>query len=211
MKPLIGKILPLFIICSGFLLISGTNAVAQDKKSDPGEKLKKIMIMFLGHNYENRKTVESEITYYINDSGFEALQSYKYFTVTHVPEPDTIIMALEDNGFDGLLVIEIIDVALKEERVNAKMTYGPAPGPGTPYLYGFYNYFSIYFRYSEGYERIDTSFELETSLFRLEDKSLIYSNTSKAYDKGDIDIALEGFAMDTAKKLKKSKTLLKTK
>ena len=211
MKPLIVKTLPLTIICLGFVLITGSNAFAQKNKSDQDDKLKKIMIMFLGSKYENRKTVESEITYYINDSGFEALQSYKYFTVTHIPEPDTIIMALEDNGFDGLLVIEIVDVALKEERVNAKMTYGPAPGPGTPYLYGFYNYFSIYFRYSEGYERIDTSFELETSLFRLEDKSLIYSNTSKAYDKGDIDIALEGFAIDTAKKLKKSKTLLKTK
>jgi len=211
MKPLIIKILSLFIICSGFLLISGNIATAQDKKSDKGEKLKKIMIMYLGSNYENRKTVESEITYYINDNGFEALQSYKYFTVTHIPQPDTIIMALEDNGFDGLLVVEVVDVDLKKERVNAKMTYGPAPGPGTPYLYGFYNYFSIYFRYSEGYERIDTKFELETSLFRLVDKSLIYSHTTTAYNKGDIDIALEGFAKKTANNLKKSKKLLKTK
>jgi hypothetical protein len=211
MKPLFVKFLTFFFVLLGIILIPGSGILAQDKAPEEGEKLKKIMIMFLGHNYENRKLVESEITYYINDSGFEALQSYKYFTVTHVPEPDTIIMALEENGFDGLLVIEIVDVDLKKERVNAKMTYGPAPGPGTPYLYGFYGYFSIYFRYSEGFDRIDTSFELETSLFRLEDKSLIYTNTTKAYDKGDIDIALEDFAKDTAKKLKKSKTLLKTK
>ena len=209
MKPLIIKSLPLFIICLGFLLISGNIASAQDKKSDKGEKLKKIMIMYLGSNYENRKTVESEITYYINDSGFEALQSHKYFTVTHIPQPDTIIMALEDNGFDGLLIVEVVDVDLKKERVNAKMTYGPAPGAGTPYL--IHNYFSVYFRYSVGYERINTKFELETSLFRLDDKSLIYSHTTTAYNKGDIDIALEGFAKKTANNLKKSKKLLKTK
>ena len=95
---------------------------------------------------------------------------------------------------------------LKKEMVNAKMTYGPAPGQGTPYL--IHNYFSVYFRYSEGYERINTKFELETSLFRLEDKNLIYSNTSTAYNKGDIDIALEGFAKKTANNLKKSKKLL---
>ena len=176
---------------------------------DENEKLRKIMVMYLGSNYENRKLVESEITFYINDSGFEAIQSYKYFTVTHIPSADTIVMALEDNGFDGLLVVEVVDVDLKKERVNAKMTYGPAPGQGTPYL--IHNYFSVYFRYSEGYDRINTKFELETSLFQLKDKNLIYSNTSTAYNKGDIDIALEGFAKETAKKLKKSKTLLKTK
>lgn len=189
--------------------MSGIHVSAQEKKSEKGEKLEKIMIIYLGSNYENRKVVESEITYYINDSGFEALQSYKYFTVTHVPSADTIVMALEDNGFDGLLVVEVVDVDLKEERVNAKMTYGPAPGQGTPYL--IHNYFSVYFRYSEGYNRINTKFELETSLFRLDDKNLIYSHTTTAYNKGDIDIALEGFAKKTANNLKKSKKLLKTK
>jgi hypothetical protein len=209
MKALKIKTLPSITIFLFFLLVSGIHVSAQDKKSEKGEKLEKIMIMYLGSNYENRKLVESEITYWINNNGFEALQSYKYFTVTHIPSADTIIMALEDNGFDGLLVVEVVDVDLKKERVNAKMTYGPAPGQGTPYL--IHNYFSVYFRYSEGYERIDTKFELETSLFRLEDKSLIYSHTSTAYNKGDIDIALEGFAKKTANNLKKSKKLLKTK
>jgi hypothetical protein len=209
MKALMIKTLPSITVILFFLLVSGIHVSAQDKKSEKGEKLEKIMIMYLGSNYENRKLVESEITYWINNNGFEALQSYKYFTVTHIPSADTIIMALEDNGFDGLLVVEVVDVDLKKERVNAKMTYGPAPGQGTPYL--IHNYFSVYFRYSEGYERINTKFELETSLFRLEDKSLIYSHTSTAYNKGDIDIALEGFAKKTANNLKKSKKLLKTK
>lgn len=192
------------------LMITGLTVYANPPQKKPNEedKLKKIMVMYLGSKYENRKIFESEITYYINDRGFEALQSFKYFTETDIPEPEIIIKALEDNGFDGLLVIEIVDIELKKERVNAKMTYGPAPGPGTPFLV---NYFSIYFRYSEGYERIDKAFELETSLFRLSDKSLIYSNTSEAYDKGNIDLAMEGFAKGTAKRLQNSKTLLKTK
>ncbi len=209
MKALKIKTLTSISIILFLLLITGIQVSAQDKKSGKDDKLEKIMVMYLGSKYENRKLVESEITYYINDSGFEALQSYKYFTVTHIPSADTIITALEDNGFDGLLVVEVVDVDLKKERVNAKMTYGPAPGQGTPYL--IHNYFSVYFRYSEGYDRIDTKFELETSLFRLWDKNLIYSHTSTAYNKGDIDIALEGFAKKTAKNLKKSNKLLKTK
>jgi hypothetical protein len=209
MKVLKIKTPPSIPVILVFILFGWIHVSAQDKQSGKDEKLEKIMVMYLGSNYENRKLVESEITFYINDIGFEALQSYKYFTVTHIPSADTIIMALEDNGFDGLLVVEIVDVDLKKERVNAKMTYGPAPGQGTPYL--IHNYFSVYFRYSEGYDRIDTKFELETSLFRLKDKNLIYSHTSTAYDQGDIDIALEGFAKKTANNLKKSKKLLKTK
>ena len=209
MKAPIIKILSSLAVLLFFLFVNANHASAQDKKSTKGDKLEKIMVMYLGSNYENRKLVESEITFYINDSGFEALQSYKYFTVTHIPSADTIIMALEDNGFDGLLVVEVVDVDLKKERVNAKMTYGPQPGQSTPYL--IHSYFNVYFRYSEGYDRINTKFELETSLFQLVDRSQIYSHTSTAYNKGDIDIALEGFAKKTANNLKKSKKLLKTK
>lgn len=179
---------------------------AHQDASGSDEKLEKIMVLYLGSNFEKRKIVESEITYYINDTGYEALQSFKFFEETDLPETDLIVKTLEENGFDGILVIEIVDVALKKERVNAKMNYGP--GYGSLFIY---DYFSIYRRYSVSYERIETSFELETSLFRLSDKALIYSYTTQAYDKGDIDLALEGFARQTAKKLKKSKLLLKTK
>ena len=201
-----GRIMILLLIFISIFSIS--DAHPYQKKPKEGEKLKRIMIMFLGSNYNKRKIVEDEITFYINDSGFEALQSVRYLPKIDSLKPEDIVRSLEDNGFDGILVIEIVDVALKEKRVNAKMTYGPRPNYGYPFMV---DYFSIYFRYSEGYDRIDTSFELETSLFRLEDKSLIYSNTSNAYDKGDIDLALEGFAKSTARKLKNSKTLLKTK
>ena len=200
-----GLLLILFLfsgISSGFTLKTTSNI----KDRTVEDKLKKIMVMYLNSNYEKRKMVESEVTYYINDIGFEAQQSFRYFKESGLPETETIVATLEENGFDGLLVIEIVDVDLKKKRVNAHMTYGS--GPGTPFLY---DYFSIYRRYSEGYDRIETTFELETSLFRLEDRSLVYSNTSKAYNKGDIDLALEGFAKATAKKLKSSKTLLKTK
>jgi len=196
----------LFFVAVAMMQSHALKSAPTQKNRDIEQKLKKIMVLYLGTNYEKRKMVESEVTYYINVSGFEAQQSFKHIEETDLPDTETIVNILEKNGFDGILVIEVVDVELKKERVNAHMTYGR--GPGAPYLY---DYFSVYRRYSEGYERIETTFELETSLFRLEDKSLIYSNTSKAYNKGDIDLALEGFAKGTAKKLKSSKTLLKTK
>jgi hypothetical protein len=194
------------LLAMGFTSIPGFTASPLQKKPKTEDKLEKIMVLYLGSNYEKRKIVEDEITYYINDRGYEAQQSLKHFTDTDIPETDIIIEILEENGFDGILVIEVSDVNLRQERVNAKMTYGS--GPGTPFIY---DYFSVYRRYSEGYNRIETTFEILTSLFRLKDKSLIYSNTSKAYNKGDIELALQGFAKETARKLHSSKTLLRTK
>ncbi len=86
------------------------------------------------------------------------------------------------------------------------MKYGYSPG--TP---NFNWYFSIYRQYSVGYNRIDKTFELEATLFRTSDKNQVYSVTSKAYDKGSLDLAIESYAKTTAKKLKSSKTLLKTR
>ena len=193
-----------------FLTICNNGAIASNltNKSgkDEGEKLKKIMILFLGKNYENKKILEDELTFYINDRGFDALPSHRFITEIPVENPDTIITVLENNSFDGILVIELVDVAVKNKRVNAKMKYGY--NPTTPQ---FNWYFNIYRQYSVGYNRIDKTFELEATLFRTSDKSQVYTVTSKAYEKGSLDLAIESYAKTTAKQLKSSKTLLKTK
>ena len=50
MKALKIKTLLSITIFLFFLLISGIHVSAQDKKSEKGEKLEKIMIMYLGSN-----------------------------------------------------------------------------------------------------------------------------------------------------------------
>jgi len=199
------------ILALFFLLIINTQNVFADvliNKSgkDDGEKLKKIMILFLAKNYENKKILEDELTYYINDMGFDATPSHRFITEIPVENPDTLIIVLENNGFDGILVVDVMDVSVKNKRVNAKMKYGYSPT--TPQ---FNWYFNVYRQYSVGYNRIDKTFDLESTLFRTSDKTEVYSFTSKAYEKGSLDLAIEGFAKTTAKQLKSSKTLLKTK
>jgi hypothetical protein len=178
----------------------------QSGKKNKEEKLEKIMILFLGKNYENRKLLESELTYYINEKGFSAAPSTRYIPGGSIPDTETVIAALEENDFDGILVVQVIDLDVKQKWVNAKMKYGNTPT--TPF---FYDYYSLSLQYSVGYSTQEMSYELESTLFRTSDKSEVYTTTSRAYDRESLDLAIESFAKTTARQLKSSKKLAKSK
>jgi len=190
------------------VLVLGTvNAeMTQKDKQKDKVKLENIMILFVGKNYENRKLLESELTYYINDRGFQAAPSFRYLTEASIPHEETVIETLEENDFDGILVVQVVNLDVKEKWVNAKMKYGNTPA--TPF---FFSYYDLSRQYSVGYSTQEISYELESTLFKTSDKSMVYTTTSKTYDRESLDMAMESYAKTTAQQLKNSKTLLKTK
>jgi hypothetical protein len=194
----------LFIAVMNSGILSARPGQSDKKKDD--EKLKKIMILFLGKNYENRKSVEGELTYYINDKGFDALPSSKYIPGIGLPNKETVISALEDNDFDGILIVQVVDLNVKQKWVNAKMKYGNSTIAPV-----FLNYYDLSLQYTPGYSTQEISYEVESTLFRLSDKAAVFTTTSEAYDQESLDLAMESFAQSTADQLKRSKTLLKTK
>ncbi len=195
-------ILFISILTSGMLT---ANPGQSDKKKED-EKLKKIMILFIGKKYENRKSLEGELTYYINEKGFDALPSTKYIPGIGLPDKETVIKTLEENDFDGILLVQVIDLDVKEKWVNAKLKYGNRQTSPI-----FFSYYDLSLQYTPGYSTQEISYELECSLFRTSDKSMLFSTNSKAYDRESLDLAMEGYAKNMADQLKRSKTLLKTK
>jgi hypothetical protein len=180
--------------------------IQQSDKWEKDDRLKNIMILFLGKKYENRKLLENELTYYINEKGFKASPSLRYIAGTSIPDSETVISVLQENDFDGVFVVHVIDLDVKQKWVNAKMKYGNTPT--SPY---FYNYYSLSLQYSPGYSTQEMTYELESTLFRTSDKSEVFTTTSKTYNRESLDMAMESFAKTTANKLKRSKTLLRTK
>lgn len=178
----------------------------QSDKKKKDEKLEKIMIIFLGKNYDNRKSLEGELTYYINEKGFNGYPSTKYIPGIGLPDKETVIKTLEENDFDGILIVQVIDLDVKQKWVNAKMKYGNSTI--TPI---FFSYYDLSLQYSPGYSTQEMSYELESTLFRTSDKSEVFSTTSKAYNRESLDLAMESYARSMADQLKRSKILLKTK
>ncbi len=178
----------------------------QGDKKQKEDKLQNIMVLFIGKNYENRKLLESELTYYINDKGFNASPSIKFLTGIGIPDKEKVLTALEENNFDGILLVQVIDLDVKQKWVNAKMKYGNSPTAPI-----FLNYYDLSLQYTPGYSTQEISYEVESTLFRTADKSQVYTTTSKAYNRESLDLAMESFARSTADQLKRSKTLLKTK
>lgn len=190
-------------------LLTSAILIAGPKQSDKkknADKLEKIMILFLGKNYENRKLLESELTYYINDKGFNASPSVKYIPGIGIPDKEKVLATLEENNFDGILLVQVIDLDVKEKWVNAKMKYGNSPTAPI-----FFNYYDLSLQYSPGYSTQEISYEVESTLFRTADKNQLFTTTSKTYNRESLDLAMESFARATADQLKRSKALLKTK
>jgi hypothetical protein len=203
MKKIITSIL---IILSCISTRFSSADTGQKDKGKSVEKLEKIMIIFVGKKYENRRLLEGEMTYYINDRGFNAEPCVRYFTDTELPEKEEIIPILEENGFDGILVVQVLDLDVKEEWQNAKLKYGNSP-TATP----FFNYYELSLQYIPGYSTQKFKYELVSTLFRTYDKEQVFTTVSTVYEQESLDLAMESFAQHLANQLKKSKTLAKTK
>lgn len=165
------------------------------------------MVLSLGGNYENRKILESEMTYYINDAGYEALPAIKYLPEKLLPSNEKIVEVLETYEFDGILAVELVDLEVKDKFVNAKQNY--VANPATP---TFYNYFDIYRnRYSVGYSTQELSYVVETRIFDVASREAVYETTTKTIAKENLDKAMEDFAKNIAKSINKSGVMVKTK
>jgi hypothetical protein len=119
------------------------------------------------------------------------VQSYKYLQPS-----DTLKSALESklkiDGFDGIITMSLKDVEKSTSYVQGTSTYG-----GGWYGYGGYGYHGYYGGgyapgyYSEGYYKEDKTFTVETNLFSLSEKKLLWSGTTSTLNPSSLDKTLD--------------------
>jgi hypothetical protein len=208
MKRLLSLIYLLFV--SGLLIPLPTNCQTYFQSSVVNAldtPLKKIMILHLGENYDIRKTVEGEITYWLSKFKFIAAPSNRFFNHSRIPTQENIIKVLEDNNFDGILTTIFVNIESKERFENPQSAYNLSPNSPT-----FYNILDSYQnKYSTGYVIQETAFVVETKLFEAIDKQNLYEASTETYQTQSMDLAVENFSKSIARDLKKSKLLEKNK
>ena len=193
----------LFFIPSAILYAqTDITVISKDRPSQP---LKKILVLSMVKSYENRKTVENEISWWMNDRGFAAFACNKLQKNQDLPNTDLIKKMVEENGFDGILISDLVDVQMKEryESNPQRNSYNPS----TP---AFYNLLDAGNNaYNMGYNYNTKSFEVNTKLFEGTDHDVLLECNSNTYESSDIENAIESYARALSKLLKRSKFIEK--
>ncbi len=196
----------ILVIC--FVVVSNASGQTNIQSSSINEmdlKLDNIMILHLGENYDTRKTVEGEITFWLSKYKFTASPSNRYFDHKRIPTKDQIVKVLKENEFDGILTTVFTDIETKERFENPQAAYNLTPT--SPTIYNFLD--SYQNKYSTGYTIQEKAFVVHSRLFKTSDESILYEATTETYQPQSLDIAVENFSKSIAKELKKSKVLEK--
>jgi len=206
MKPLLSFNRLFIIFC--FLIPSVSMSQTSFQSSAVTEvesTLKKIMILHLGENYDTRKTIEGEITFWLNKHKFNAAPSNRFFDHKRMPTKENVIKILKDNGFDGVLTTAFVTIESKERFENPQAAYNLTLNSPT-----FYNFLDSYQnKYSTGYTIQENAFVIDTKLFDSDEEYVLYQASTETYQPESLDQAIEDFSKAIAKDLKKSKLLEK--
>jgi hypothetical protein len=200
--------IPGLILVISFIAVTNASGQTNIQSSSINEmdlKLDNIMILHLGENYDTRKTVEGEITFWLSKYKFTASPSNRYFDHKRIPTKDQIVKVLKENEFDGILTTVFTDIETKERFENPQAAYNLTPT--SPTIYNFLD--SYQNKYSTGYTIQEKAFVVHSKLFKTSDESILYEATTETYQPQSLDIAVENFSKSIAKELKKSKVLEK--
>lgn len=141
-----------------------------------------------------RRVAEDELVRAIREGedgprGVEALPSYTLLDSDDLDDPERARAKLAAAGFDGAAVVSVLD---SQQRVNYV--------PGMPTSYGFGYGWTMY---DPGYVTTDTVVYVQTNIYDLADKKLLWSGTTENYNPRDIKDLIDDTAHDVGGALRK--------
>jgi len=109
-------------------------------------------------------------------------------------DAERVAATLERQGIDGAITMRLIEVDREQTWV-----------PGRRYVYpgGYYGYYGHVrsFAYEPGYVRTDTYVRVETTLYDVERRKLLWAGVSETWNPGDIDDVVEGIVQAARREL----------
>jgi hypothetical protein len=199
---------PIVSLALLILLISCAPSQTYLNQSELAEghyQLGKIIILHLGGIYENRRMIEDELTYWLNQEGYQAFPSYRFLETRNLPSKAELETMISENGFDGILITRVTDIDTRERYENTQQRYGSSPTEPV-----FYNYLDSYNnQFSTGYSFLERTYVIDIELHSVEDEKLIYKTNAETRVSESLDKVVENFSKTIAKNLKRSNLLKK--
>ncbi len=193
-------------LLAGIFLIScapSQTYIDQSNIAEGNYQMEKITVLHLGGIYENRKVIEDELTYWLNQEGYQAFPSYRFQQTQNLPNRLELAAIIRDNEFDGILITQVKDIDTRERYENTQQRYGTSPSDPV-----FYNYLDSYKnQFSTGYSFLEHTYVVDIELYTVTDEKLVYKSIAETRASESLDQVVEDFSKTIAKNLKKSKLL----
>lgn len=141
-----------------------------------------------------RRVAEDELARAIREggegqSGVAAVPSYTLLDSADLADAERARTKLAAAGFDGAAIVSILDSQQRVEYV-----------PGMPSRYGYGYGWTMY---DPGYMRTDTVVYVQTNIYDVADKKLLWSGTTENYNPRDIKELIGETARDVGGALRK--------
>lgn len=193
------KKLALQLVCS-VIIISltgcGSSTYMVDSWKAPNatinkEDLDKVLVAVLVPNETGRRRAEDQIATYNTafTPSYQILGEQRIALDTSVSK-----QILEKEDFDAVLTFHL------KEKTNTQTWV-----PGTTTGYGYWGYHGMYYGsyYDPGYMREDVNYVVETTLFSLKDKQLLWSGITSSMNPTNIDQTIDQIVREVYFRMKK--------
>jgi hypothetical protein len=186
------------------LAACGTSTKVPTAWKDPaytGAGFEKIFVIAIGDNDGARRLYEDSLASELSKRGLTATASY-----THLPNSErlsegAIHEAMQGGSFDAVTISHLIGEKEETKYVPPRTYTVPRGGYG----YGYYGYYSAGWDtvHEPGYYKTNTIVRLETNLYRVSDKALIWSGQSDTLNPKSVADTIDSATRAIAKQLGK--------
>jgi len=194
--------LPVFILIIVLAACSATTMIASWGAKEPEpKKYERLAVVVMSPNTSNRATVEDAIASQFRSKVIKAYATFNTFPFAGqmgTLDLDTATIQrkirerVNENHFDALLTIVLLDKQKEERYVEGSSISIAAPVYGYPY-YGYYSY-AYSTVYSSGYYTSTTSYFIESNLYDVASEKLVWTAQTKTENPASLDKEAPNFA-----------------
>ena len=200
----------LLLICLSGLL-SGCSTSTQLRKSwsdpslasSPVKPFNKVLVIVKAKNDMAKRAAEDQLVAQIKKG--KAIQSYTYLSPADTSQKELVEKLIKD-GFDGVIMMRVKAV-VQTQTTNPGTSYSSWYGYSTPYGYGYGYSVNLGPSDSNAPSTVDINsakdYIIETNIYSLESKKLLWSGITASMSAKKIDPAMKGIVDTIRKELKK--------
>jgi hypothetical protein len=201
----------MLLTLTGLMVACATTTQLRKSWSDPSlantpvKPFNKVLVIVKAKNDMAKRTAEDQLVAQIKNG--KAIQSYTYLTKADTSQKEVVEKLIKD-GFDGVIMMRVkavVQTQTTKTGTDYSNWYGYSYGYG--YGYGYGVSYSIGPSESNESSNVDVNspkdYIVETNIYSLEKKMLLWSGSTASMSAKKIDSAIKGIVNTVRKELKK--------